>query len=68
MLTLHSHGNLIDAIPDEPANPPVRLLVRGEQFLITKDPDVVLSDSFQGVELVRTKTRVSSLVLGRYLA
>ena len=50
MLTSHDHGNLLDAIPDEPVNPPVGLLIRGEQLLITKNSDFVLNDSFHGTE------------------
>ena len=50
MLTSHDNGNLLNAIPDEPVNPPVRVLIRGEQLVITKDSDFVRNDSFHGIE------------------
>ena len=56
MLTSHGHGNLLYAMPDEPVNPLVGLLIRGEGLFITKDSDFVLNDSFHGIGQVPPDT------------
>ena len=52
MLAPHDHGNILDAILDEPVSPPGGPLVRGKQLLITKDSHLVLHVSFHGVQRV----------------